>query len=83
MKLAALLTYRLMKGQPDRFDYLEIEGVEAFQQLKPVLLHPPVFALTKIVLPYTLDSDASDAQTGCCLMQEQDNGNKVPIGYST
>jgi RNase H-like domain found in reverse transcriptase len=30
---------------------------------------------------FTLDTDASDHQLGCCLLQEQPDGTQKPIGY--
>lgn len=44
---------------------------EAFTTLKTAWLPPPVFALPKEGLPYKVDTEASDAQVGSCLMQEK------------
>jgi RNase H-like domain found in reverse transcriptase len=45
------------------------------------LLNPPILALPSVEGTYTLDTDASDHQLGCCLLQEQPDGTKKPIGY--
>jgi len=56
------------------------EEVKAFEQLKDVLLSPPVLRLPHPEKPYVLDVDASAGQLGCTLLQEHE---KVlhPVGY--
>ncbi|CAN8071938.1 unnamed protein product, partial [Agarophyton chilense] len=80
-KIAAPLNKKLQKGDPGRFENLSNDEMDTFEELKRALLSPPTLALPKRGLPYTLDTDASNAQIGCCLMQEQHNGDKLPIGY--
>lgn len=58
-------------------------SLEASQKLKAAVLHPPILALPKIGLPYTLHTDTSGIQTCCFLMQEQENGGEFPIGFSS
>jgi RNase H-like domain found in reverse transcriptase len=55
--------------------------VFAFDALRASLRHPPILALPRIEEAFTLDTDASDHQLGCCLLQEQPDGTQKPIGY--
>jgi hypothetical protein len=55
--------------------------VFAFYTLRASLLHPPILALPRIEGAFTLDTDASEHQLGCCLLQEQPDGTHKPIGY--
>jgi RNase H-like domain found in reverse transcriptase len=40
--------------------------VTAFETLRDALLNPPILALPCIESAFTLDTDASDHQLGCC-----------------
>ena len=46
-KIAAPLNRKLLKGQPERFENLEMDEIEAFQKLKAALLSPPILALPR------------------------------------
>jgi RNase H-like domain found in reverse transcriptase len=45
------------------------------------LRNPPILALPRIEGTLTLDTDASDHQLGCCLLQSQPDGSQRPLGY--
>jgi RNase H-like domain found in reverse transcriptase len=55
--------------------------VTAFDTLRDALLNPPIIALPRIEGAFTLDTDASDHQLGCCLLQSQPDGSQRPVGY--
>ena len=42
---------------------------------------PPVLKLPHLGLPHSLDSDASEAQLGCTLLQTHEDGHRYPVGY--
>jgi len=79
--IASPLTDLLCKGMPETLRVPPTsEEVKAFEQLKDVLLSPPVLRLPHPEKPYVLDVDASAGQLGCTLLQEHE---KVlhPVGY--
>jgi RNase H-like domain found in reverse transcriptase len=80
-KIAAPLNILLRKGETSQLSPLSPEQVFAFDTLRASLLHPPILALPRIEGAFTLDTDASDNQLGCCLLQEQPDGTQKPIGY--
>ena len=80
-RVAAPLNQKLKKGEPFQFDSLNDEEYKAFADLKVRLISPPVLALPRHGLRYTLDTDACAHQVGCALLQDQPNGDKLPIGY--
>jgi hypothetical protein len=53
----------------------------AFNLLRDRLLKPPILALPRSEGGLWLDTDASDGQLGCCLIQEQPNGKSLPLGH--
>jgi RNase H-like domain found in reverse transcriptase len=55
--------------------------VTAFDTIREALLNTPILALLCIEGPFTLDTDASDQQLGCCLLQSQPDGSQRPVGY--
>ncbi len=57
------------------------ERLAAFDTLKQRLLAPPILRLTLYSRTYTIDVDASKSQLGCALLQEQEDGTLMPIGY--
>lgn len=57
------------------------EQVKAFEDLKWRLTHTPILALPRRTGQYTVDTDASAAQVGCVLLQEQPGGGHKPVGY--
>ena len=80
-KIAAPLNVLLRKGETPQLDLLSPDQVIAFDTLRDALLNPPILALPRIEGAFTLDTDASDHQLGCCLLQDQPDGTKHPIGY--
>ncbi|CAN8061906.1 unnamed protein product [Agarophyton chilense] len=80
-KIEAPLNKKLQKSEPEWFENLSNDEMDTFEELKRALLSPPILALPKTGLPYTLDTDASHAQIGCYLIQEQHTGDKLPIEY--
>ena len=81
-KIAHPLNQMVRKEQPETWDMLAPKELEAFNQLKKALITAPILALPREGYPYTLDTDASEYQLGCCLLQAQpDDGALHPIGY--
>ena len=80
-KIAALLTAMLRKGEPDVLPELDEDRITAFSRLKECLVSPPVLQLPRLGLQYSLDTDASDAQLGCTLLQTHEDGHRYPVGY--
>ena len=78
---AAPLNALLCKGQPANLrPFGEVES-QAFETLVAAVTSPPVLALPKPDLPYSVDTDASDYQVGCALFQTTEDGERRPIGY--
>ena len=80
-KIAAPLNLLLRKGETPQLGPLSSEQVSAFETLRDALLNPPILALPRLEGTFTLDTDASDHQLGCCLLQTQPDGSQRPIGY--
>jgi Reverse transcriptase (RNA-dependent DNA polymerase)/RNase H-like domain found in reverse transcriptase len=74
-KIAAPLNILLRKGETPQLSPLSPEMVFTFDTLRASILHPPILALPRIEGAFTLDTDASDHQLGCCLLQEQPDGH--------
>jgi RNase H-like domain found in reverse transcriptase len=68
-KIAAPLNILLRKGETPQLSPLSPEQVFAFDTLRNSLLHPPILALPRVEGTFTLDTDASGHQLGCCLLQ--------------
>ena len=79
--LAAPLNALLCKGMPPQLGPIPQDGVTAFNTLRDRLLSPPVLALPRAKGQIWLDTDASDGQLGCCLLQLQPDGKPLPLGY--
>jgi RNase H-like domain found in reverse transcriptase len=79
-KIAAPLNSLLWKGESPRFNTLNEDHLRAFEALRQCLLTPPILALPKADGQFTLDTDASSDQIGCCLLQEQSD-EKHLLGY--
>ncbi len=79
--IAAPLNKLLKKGEPASIDFLSPEQADAFDKLRQLLLHPPILALPRRDGLFTLYTDASDGQLGCCLMQDQPNSDRLPVGF--
>jgi RNase H-like domain found in reverse transcriptase len=71
----------LCKEMPPDLDRLSPEAIAAFQALCDRLLSPPVLALPRAVGQLWLDTDASDVQLVCCLLQRQPDWLTLPMGY--
>jgi hypothetical protein len=66
---------------PPQLGPIPQDGVVSFNALRDRLLSPPVLALPRAKGQLWLDSDASDGQLGCCLLQLQPDGKPLPSGY--
>jgi hypothetical protein len=80
-KIAEPLNLLLRKGETPQLGPLSSKQVTAFDTLRDALLNPPILALPRIEGAFTLDTDASDHQLGCCLLQSQPDGSQRPVGY--
>ncbi len=80
-RLAAPLNELLKKGQPVTIDTLNDAQADAFTALRNCLLNPPVLALPRREGYFTLDTDATETQLGSCLLQDQQTGDRMPVGY--
>jgi hypothetical protein len=80
-KIAHPLNQLLRKGESPQLGELTQEQFEAFEKLRQKLLDPPILAFPRAEGNYTLDTDASNYQIGCTLLQDQPDGSKHPIGY--
>jgi hypothetical protein len=60
---------------------LSDEQLQSFDTLRTKLLNPPILALPRKEGLFTLDTDASNEQVGCCLFQAQPDGENHPVGY--
>ena len=74
------LNARTGGNQPAELGPLTEEESEAFHDLKKRLQTTPILALPRPGCPCVLDTDASDRQLGCTLLQEQPDGTLHPIG---
>jgi RNase H-like domain found in reverse transcriptase len=80
--IAAPLNILLHKGESPQLNSLSEEQLAAFETLRSRLLDPPILALPRAEEGlFTLDTDASQEQIGCCLFQEQEGGTINPVGY--
>jgi hypothetical protein len=80
-KVAAPLNKLLRKGESQKLGVLTEEQLKAFDALRARLLDPPVLALPRADGRYVLDTDASQEQIGCCLLQEHPDCLRHPVGY--
>ena len=71
----------LKKEASPNFENPTKEQLAAFETLKDRRTSPPVLALPKAGSNYRLDTDASDYQLGCTLLQEQEEDVWHPVGY--
>ncbi|MGH0053304.1 MAG: reverse transcriptase/ribonuclease H family protein, partial [Sphaerochaetaceae bacterium] len=79
--VAAPLNKLLRKDQAFKLGPLTPDQKQAFDSLVKAVTEPPVLALPKLGLPYSVDTDASDYQVGCALFQTYPDGTRKPIGY--
>ena len=80
-KLAGPLNALLRKGQPVELTNFSDEESGAFQALIDAVSAPPILALPKPGLAYSVDTDASNSQIGAALFQTHPDGERKPIGY--
>ena len=73
-RIAHPLNQKVRKDAPQEWRALSEAETEAFNTLRRALLTAPILALPREGYKYTLDTDASDYQLGCCLLQEQPCG---------
>jgi RNase H-like domain found in reverse transcriptase len=79
--IAAPLNALLCKGMSPQLGSLPPAAVAAFTELRDRLLTPQVLALPRTAGRLWLDTDASDRQLGCYLLQDQPDGKPLPLGY--
>ena len=80
-KISRRLTGMLKEEASPNFENPTEEQLTAFETLKDRLTSPPVLALPKAGRNYRLDTDASDYQLGCTLLQAQEDDVWHPVGY--
>ena len=80
-KMAAPLYAKLKKGEAVILDPFNEESDAAFRNLIEAVTNPPVLALPRADLPYSIDTDASAYQLGVALFQQPPEGPREPIGY--
>jgi RNase H-like domain found in reverse transcriptase len=56
-------------------------AVATSTELLDRLLSPPVRVLPRTEVHRCLDTDGSDGQLGCCLLQDQPDGKPLPLGF--
>ena len=79
--IAAPLNALLRKRQSfDLHNFYE-KQYRAFQALKRALMSPPVWALPRTSLLFTVDTDTCEYHVGCALIQTQEDSRRHPIGY--
>ena len=78
-QIAFPLFQKTRKDEPDAWENLTEEEMIAFETLRRCLLTAPILALPRAGFPYTLDTDASSYQVGCCLLQQQPDGTLHPV----
>ena len=80
-KIAAPLYELLKKGEPTKLGPLSDSAATAFATLVDMVTNPPVLALPRADLPYSIDTDASDYQLGVALFQHLPDGTRQTLGY--
>ena len=79
--VAAPLNKLLKKGQPIQLEPFGEAELREFEALREAVNTPPILALPKVGLPYSMDTDASDFQFGAALFQTHEEGSRKPIGF--
>jgi hypothetical protein len=80
-KIAQLLNQLLRRGESSQLGQLTPEQLDAFEKLRQRLLDSPILSLPRSEWNFILDTDASNHQIGCTLLQDQPYASKHPIGY--
>lgn len=57
------------------------EARKAFDTIRELLLKPPKLAIPREGAHYIVEVDASYEQLGCALLQQQPDGEDLPVGY--
>lgn len=81
LQTAAPLNKKLQKGQPKSFPDLIAEGKQSVEDLKEVLMNPPMLALPRTTGHYTLHKYTCETQVVCMFLQQQPDGPVRPIDY--
>ena len=80
-KIASPLTQLLKRGCTSDIPHPGQEEMRSLETLKNAPLNPPILQIPNPERPYTVDVDACDYQLGCALLQEQEDGKLLPVGY--
>jgi len=80
-KIAKPLTALTSTKLPQRLPPPREKESKAFEELRGRLLATPILAFPRKDGHYIVDVDASYEQLGCCLQQQQPDGEYHPIGY--
>ena len=80
-RIAAPLTDKLKKGKPVNLEPFGESESTAFRTLVEAICSPPILALPRPGLPYTVDTDASNRQIGAALFQTHEGDLRKPIGF--
>lgn len=80
-RIAALLRKKLQKGQTNWSLYHEKDEIDNFHRITAAMISPSMLGLAKSGYHYTLDTDATSVQVGCCFMQDQADRSNIPIHY--
>ena len=78
---AAPLNALLKKGQPQELAPFGEAEKAAFRTLVEAVTSPPILALPKAGLPYSMDTDASEYQVGAALFQTHLDDERKPLGF--
>lgn len=80
-KIAQPLTELLKSRTLNSLSEFNEEKLASFETLKYTLLPPLAPRLPRLELPFTLDTDASEHQIKCALLQTHDDINRYLVGY--
>lgn len=80
-RIARSLNQKLEKDQPFEIKTVANTEYEALDELRQRLIRPPILAPLRNGDRYVLDKDACKTQVGCCLLQEEPEGDRRLIGY--
>lgn len=64
MHIATLINNKLQKGEPQTFDRLSDENINALETQKATLIDSPLLAFPRSQEDYAVDIDASNRQIG-------------------
>jgi len=79
-KIAKLVTALTSTKLPKRLPSPREKETKTFEELRGRLLAAPILALPRRDRHYIVGVDASYEQLGCCLQQQQPDGEYHPIG---